>query len=132
MVVKIFRNRENGFSLIELLIVCVILGVLAAAVVPNLTKYIGTATVGAANTELATVKSGVMGYIGDHNGNLPCNVQPTIGNPQPLVMALINEYLGNAPVLGGYLVDVNGSTVGDPANVYPGLTWDAANGKWKK
>lgn len=132
MAAKVFHNRENGFTLIELLIVCVILGVLAAAIVPNLAKFIGSGTVGAANTELATVKNGVTGYIADHNGNLPCAVQPTVGNSQPLATASIVEYLGNAPIKGGYLVDANGNIIGDPGNVYPGLTWDASTGNWQK
>jgi type IV pilus assembly protein PilA len=132
MVTKLFNNRESGFTLIELLIVCVIIGVLMSAVLPNLTKFIGTGTIGAANTELATVKSGVMGYIADHNGNLPCTTQPTIGNPQPLTEASIQPYLANAPVRGGYLVDVTAGIIGDPNHLYPGLTWDAIRGIWTK
>jgi prepilin-type N-terminal cleavage/methylation domain-containing protein len=132
IIIKAFHNKENGFTLIELLIVCIILGALAAAIVPNLTKFIGTSTEGAAGSELATIKNSITGYLVDHNGDLPCNIQPTAGNPQPLVLALIIEYLGNAPVLGGYIVDTDGSIVGDPAHVYPGLTWDAVNGKWVK
>ncbi len=132
MIAKIFRNRENGFTLIELLIACVIIGILAAAVLPNLTRFIGKSTEDAANTELATLRNGVTGYLVDHGGNLPCAVQPTAGNPQPLIIASVTPYLGNAPILGGYLVDIDANIAGDPANVYPGLTWDAASGKWIK
>jgi prepilin-type N-terminal cleavage/methylation domain-containing protein len=132
MITKIFRNRENGFTLIELLIVCILIGILAAAVLPNLTRFVGKSTEDAANTELATLRSGVTGYLVDHSGNLPCVVQPTADNPQPLVAASITPYLGNGPILGGYLVDIDANLAGDPANVYPGLNWDAANGKWTK
>jgi type IV pilus assembly protein PilA len=132
MVARVFHKRENGFTLIELLIVCVIMGVLAAAVVPNLTKFIGSGAVGAANTELATVKNSVVGYLADHSGNLPCAVQPTVGNPQPLAAALIAQYLGNAPIKGGYLVDASGTVTGDPNNAYPSLTWDASSGNWTR
>ena len=132
MFARLFQNREQGFTLVELLVVCVILGVLGAAIVPNLTKFIGSGTVGAANSELATVKNSVTGYIVDHNGDLPCAVQPAAGDPQPLATVLITPYLGNAPIRGGYLVDTNGDVTGDPNNVYPGLVWDASSGDWVK
>ena len=38
---KLFRSGEKGFTLIELLIVIVILGVLAAAIVPNMNRFLG-------------------------------------------------------------------------------------------
>jgi len=114
------------------MVVCVIMGVLAAAIIPNLTKFIGSGTVGAANTELATVRNAVTGYIAEHDGDFPCTVQPTAGDPQPLATALITPYLGNAPVRGGYLVDTNGDVTGDANNLYPGLVWDASSGNWVK
>jgi prepilin-type N-terminal cleavage/methylation domain-containing protein len=132
MVKRLFQHRENGFTLIELLVVITILGILAGATVPNLTKYIDSGVVGAANAELATVKNSVSGFIADNGGLFPCLVQPTVGNPQPVVEASILPYIGLSGVKGGYLADSNGLVYGDPANAYPGLTWDTTNGKWEK
>jgi prepilin-type N-terminal cleavage/methylation domain-containing protein len=129
MCTKILQGREKGFTLIELLIVCVILGTLAAAVIPNVGAFAGNAAVGAANQELASIESSLTGYIAD-NGEFPCAIQPTVGNPQPLAADLIQEYLGNAPIKGKYVVDIYGHITGDPADPYPGLIWDASLGRW--
>jgi prepilin-type N-terminal cleavage/methylation domain-containing protein len=128
---KILFRRENGFTLIELLIVIVILGVLAAAIFPNLTKFLGEGNEAVANAELRAVKTGVVGFVADNNGLFPCTVQPTEGNPQTVNNASVRLYIQSQPdIRGGYLVDTTGVVSGDPANPFPGLTWDDVNGVW--
>ena len=53
------KRGEKGFTLIELLIVIAILGVLAAVVLPNVGKFIGSGEKEAAETELANIQSAV-------------------------------------------------------------------------
>jgi type IV pilus assembly protein PilA len=70
---KIFKTGEKGFTLIELLVVISILGVLAAVVILNVTKYIGAGKSEAAATELANVQTAVSAYMYDHTGGIPAN-----------------------------------------------------------
>ncbi len=53
------KRGEKGFTLIELLIVVAILGVLAAIVIPNVGRFIGSGEEEAAETEFSTIQSAV-------------------------------------------------------------------------
>ncbi|MBA7683785.1 hypothetical protein ES703_92170 [subsurface metagenome] len=53
------KRGERGFTLIELLIVVAILGVLAAVVIPNVTRFVGAGKQEAAETELHNVQLAV-------------------------------------------------------------------------
>jgi len=53
------KRGERGFTLIELLIVVAILGVLAAVVIPNVTRFVGSGKSEAAETELHNVQLAV-------------------------------------------------------------------------
>ncbi|HUV56311.1 MAG TPA: type II secretion system protein [Dehalococcoidales bacterium] len=64
-ILKQFHYGERGFTLIELLVVVAILGVLAAVIVPNVGKFMGTGTVQAANTEAHNVQTAVLAFMAD-------------------------------------------------------------------
>lgn len=53
--VQELHHSKKGFTLIELLVVVAILGILAAVVVPNVSKFIGTGHEPADRTELHNV-----------------------------------------------------------------------------
>ena len=89
---KIFKSGQKGFTLIELLVVISILGVLAAIVILNVTKYIGSGNTEAAATELANVQTAVSAYMYDHTGGIPANTA-----------ALSSYFLGTAH--GTYTID---------------------------
>ena len=64
---KHFRYGEKGFTLIELLVVIAILGVLAAVVVPNVSKFMGAGKGEAGLTELHSVQTAVTALMADQS-----------------------------------------------------------------
>jgi len=74
-------SRTKGFTLVEILIVVVILGILAAIVVPQFTSASQEATKGALASQLQTINSQVELYRVQHNGELPHNHVPSVEEP---------------------------------------------------
>lgn len=65
------RNRQRGFTLVELLIVVIILAILAAVVVPQFSGSTADAKLSALDTTLASMRSAVELYGQQHGGVYP-------------------------------------------------------------
>lgn len=64
-------RAKSGFTLVEILIVVVILGILAAIVIPQFTEASTEAKTSSLCTDLQTVRSQIELYKIQHNDNLP-------------------------------------------------------------
>ncbi len=73
------RIARKGFTLVEILIVVVILGILAAIVVPQFTSASQSAVKGALQTQLQTIESQVELYRVNMAGTLPHNDAVPLG-----------------------------------------------------
>ena len=65
------RHNESGFTLVELLIVVIILGILAAVVIPQFNNAAAESKEAALSSNLATVRQSIELYKVQHNDAYP-------------------------------------------------------------
>ena len=68
------RARREGFSLAELMVVIVILGLLATIVVPNVYKYLFKANTTIARTQITSICQAIDNYAIENAGRPPDNI----------------------------------------------------------
>ncbi|MCK9362859.1 MAG: prepilin-type N-terminal cleavage/methylation domain-containing protein [Syntrophales bacterium] len=78
---KLLRTVKNrdGFTLIEMLIVIIILGILAMVIIPQITVSTDDAKVSTLKTNLAGMRSAIEMYYAQHNMTYP-GINKTTGN----------------------------------------------------
>ena len=64
-------NDKRGFTLIELIVVIMILGILATIAVPKFLKTSARAQDNATRSSLSVIRNAIELYTADHNGELP-------------------------------------------------------------
>ncbi|HSI33150.1 MAG: prepilin-type N-terminal cleavage/methylation domain-containing protein [Phycisphaerae bacterium] len=69
--IRTLRTNRKGFTLVEILIVVIILGILAAIVIPQFTSASTDARKNSLTSQLQTVRSQIELYKLQHNDNLP-------------------------------------------------------------
>jgi general secretion pathway protein G len=70
----VVRHKSRGFTLLELMVVIVIIGVLAALIAPNIISRVGQAKVTAAQADISTLMNQLKTYKLD-NGRYPSTDQ---------------------------------------------------------
>ncbi|MFN0011198.1 MAG: type II secretion system protein [Phycisphaerales bacterium] len=100
------NRRTKAFTLVEILIVVVILGILAAIVIPQFTNASQDAQIGNVRTQLQTIRSQIELFRVKNNGNVPDLdgpdfnelITPPTGQDVYLRVAPVNPRNGSAVV----------------------------------
>ena len=123
---KMFHRGEKGFTLIELLIVVAILGIIAAVVIPNISGFMITGELSAANSEAENVKTATLGYFGEY-GYWPTSsdqLSPDYITGQMKATYVISEDYG-------WLLTASNQTWTDGITFDPGVDASGGNhGEW--
>lgn len=89
---------QRGFTLIEMMVVIVIIGVLSKMAIPSYTRAVDRAEVGACNANRRILSTAVATYYIDHS---TCYKLDSAGNPTDQVVAIsdLAEYVENAEAM---------------------------------
>ena len=118
MKARVRKSAKRAFTLVEILIVVVILGILAAIVIPQFTNASQEATVASVDSMLQTIRSQIELFRVKNSGVLP----DLSANWDDLVLG---DYLQAEPMNP---IEDSSIVSNDPAAAGAGWYWDAGNG----
>ncbi|MEF3279426.1 MAG: prepilin-type N-terminal cleavage/methylation domain-containing protein [Elusimicrobiota bacterium] len=91
--------KKRGFTLVELMIVIVIIGILAAVAIPKFADMVDKSKEGATKAQLTALRSALQVYYGDNEGKFPRTSVSQTNTPQAdsvvLNTTLIPKYISD-------------------------------------
>ena len=111
------RKMEQGFTLVEIMIVVAIIALLAAIAIPNLLRARMTSNDALAKATLRAISTAAESYSSANNGNYPGDMN-SLTTPVPPY--LNTNYVANSPI-AGYNYAATMSTAGYTVTATPVL-----------
>jgi prepilin-type N-terminal cleavage/methylation domain-containing protein len=130
--VVILKRIKSFFTLIELITVIVVLGILAAIVIPNISSIKEDGKVAAIKSDARNIQTAVDMYGLDFHGATPTKEKATFGNPQIVELyGLEPEYLRNIPKNNGakFWLDENNTVWASMVDAPTKVIYDDGGGK---
>jgi len=118
-----YRTRKSGFTLVEILIVVIILGILAAIVIPQFTNASQDARKNSLTSQLQTIRSQVELYKLQHLDKTPTglttagSIADTVAWKEMTVKTNPDQTTGGTPNLGPYLQNAPVNSLNNSASV---------------
>ncbi len=110
------NSFKTGFTIIELLIVIIIIGILVGVAVPYYNDYIYDSRLSVLKQNLATMRSTINQFRGDR-GRGPFRVTVQEGNSDKRIFNSSNQSTGSELVAGPYYPKSGGSDYGEQTNL---------------
>jgi type IV pilus assembly protein PilA len=115
---KMIRNKQKGFSLIELLIVVAIILIIAAIAIPNLLRSKMAANEASAVGSLRTINTASVEYSTTYGGYPPSLVSLSPATPATSTSADLIDSVLSAGTKSGYTFTYTPTTVGGIVQSY--------------
>ena len=122
------HRHQGGFTLIEILVVLLILGVIAAIVMLGLSGFLGSGKEESANTEAHQVQSAVIAYMSANN------IHSWNGTVDKSGTTDVHSYILNTGRLQAIYTITDGriaSAIAYPDGKWADCTWSPATSQWE-